>query len=85
MSRIFCRLGLHHWEPASANVLDPRTIACVYICEHCGKRAEGKERRSRERKNAQARVVLEVTVLSHCDAVEVDSDLFELFELIKNN
>lgn len=82
MSRIFCRLGLHHWEPASANVLDPRTIACVHICEHCGKGAEGKERRNRERKNAKARVAIEVTVLSHRDVVEVDSDLFEL---IKNN
>jgi hypothetical protein len=82
MRRIFCWLGLHHWEPASANVLDPRTIACVYICEHCGKEAEGKERRNRERKNAKARVVLEVTVLSHRDVTEVDSDLFDL---IKNN
>jgi hypothetical protein len=57
----------------------------VYVCERCGKGAEGKERRNRKRRNAKAGVAIEVTVLSHRDVVEVDSDLSELFELIKDN
>ena len=59
MSRIFCWLGVHHWGPAWANVLDPHTITYVCICEHCGKRAEGRERRSHERKDAKARELQE--------------------------
>ena len=52
MDKILCRIGLHRWGTASARVLDPRAIVYAYICERCGKKVEGRERRSRN-KNKQ--------------------------------
>ena len=52
MSKVFCRFGFHRWGTASARVLDPRTVVYVYICERCGKKVEGGERKSHD-KNKQ--------------------------------